>query len=370
MPTANPQVAPAASRRARLGSAGGRGTDPTATSVARMRCDATMHRRLTVVLLAAAASLALLAALPAGAGAQSGGSRFPTVLLSAKTTQGRFQGSFVIRRFRVRAPGLAVFGRLNGRLARPAVPEHAARPQHRPFSFTIALARVPSPSCARIAINFAPRIAPLVGLAATFGPRTLVLRPRRGTGPSTGEFLCGVSAAVAVECAADGDGAPAQRPPSPVRVMARCVVIAVLAVAVAAAVAAPRASAQVTAPSPVPSSRDGAGGRYLLDGPWLLRVDRRDRGAGRHWERRRSTAGWTPITVPNAWNANDRSPSGFIGAPAWYRKDFRLPSRARGLDWRVHFDVGELPRDGLAERQADRSPRGRVHRVHPSAGRI
>jgi beta-glucuronidase len=122
--------------------------------------------------------------------------------------------------------------------------------------------------------------------------------------------------------------------------MSRRPVIAVLAVVVAAtaAVAAPSASAQVTAPSPVPASRDGAGGRYLLDGPWLLRVDRRDRGAGQHWERRRSTAGWIPITVPNAWNANDRTPSGFIGAPAWYRKDFRLPSRARSLDWRVHFD--------------------------------
>ena len=197
MPTANPRVAPAASRRARLGSVGGRGTDPTATSVARMRCDATMHRPLTILLLAAAASLALLAALPAGAGAQSGGSRFPTVLLSAKTTQGRFQGSFVIRRFRVRAPGLAVFGRLNGRLRDRRYPS-AQRVRNSPFSFTVALAPVPSPSCARIAINFAPRIAPLVGLAAAFGPRTLVLRPRRGTGSSTGELLCGVSAAVAV----------------------------------------------------------------------------------------------------------------------------------------------------------------------------
>ena len=120
--------------------------------------------------------------------------------------------------------------------------------------------------------------------------------------------------------------------------MAYRLVIAVIAVGVAAAVAAPGASAQVTTPSRVPSTRDGAGGRYLLDGPWLLRVDRRDRGAGRHWERRRSTAGWAPVTVPNAWNANDQSPSGFIGAPAWYRKDFRLPSRARSLDWRVHFD--------------------------------
>jgi beta-glucuronidase len=114
--------------------------------------------------------------------------------------------------------------------------------------------------------------------------------------------------------------------------------LALLAVAAAATIAAPAASARVTAPNPNPVTHDGPSGRYMLDGTWLLRVDRRDRGAGGHWERRRSTAGWTPVTIPNAWNANDRSPSGFIGAPAWYRRDFRLPSRARGLAWRLRFD--------------------------------
>jgi beta-glucuronidase len=114
--------------------------------------------------------------------------------------------------------------------------------------------------------------------------------------------------------------------------------LAFLFAAAAAAIAAPAASAQTTAPNPHPVTHDGPTGRFMLDGPWLLRVDRRDRGAGQHWERRRSTAGWTPVTIPNAWNATDRSESGFIGAPAWYRKDFRLPSRARGLDWRLRFD--------------------------------
>jgi beta-glucuronidase len=114
--------------------------------------------------------------------------------------------------------------------------------------------------------------------------------------------------------------------------------LALVAVVAAAAIAAPAASAQVTAPNPHPVTRDGPTGRFMLDGPWLLRVDRRDRGAGQHWERRRSTAGWTPVTIPNAWNANDRSEAGFIGAPAWYRKDFRLPSRARGLQWSLRFD--------------------------------
>jgi hypothetical protein len=154
-----------------------------------------MHRRLIAITIALA-SLALLVA-PGAADAQSGGSRFPTVLLSAKTAGGRFQGSFAIRRFRVRGPGLAVFGRLNGTLRDRRYPT-AQRVRNRAFSFDVAAARVPrSSSCARLAIVFAARTAPLVGLAATFAPRTLILRPRRGTGPSTGELLCGASAAVA-----------------------------------------------------------------------------------------------------------------------------------------------------------------------------
>src|SRR3954453_16518308 len=114
---------------------------------------------------------------------------------------------------------------------------------------------------------------------------------------------------------------------------------ALICSAIVAAVAAPVASAQqAAAPDPHPVTQDGPSGRYMLNGPWLLRVDRSDRGAGQHWERRRSTAGWTAVTVPNAWNANDRTSSGFIGAPAWYRRDFRLPSGAKGLDWLVRFD--------------------------------
>jgi hypothetical protein len=141
-------------------------------------------------------SLALVAA-PAAASAQAAGSRFPTVNLSAKTTGGRFQGSFVIRRFRVRATGLAAFGRLNGILRDRRYPR-AQRVRNRTFSFDVAPARVPgATSCQRLAIVFAARTTPLVGLAATFGPRTLVLRPLRGTGASTGELLCAASTAVA-----------------------------------------------------------------------------------------------------------------------------------------------------------------------------
>lgn len=153
-----------------------------------------MNRRplLIVALLCAG-----LLAAPAGASAQSGGSRFPTVRLSAKTAEGRFQGRFDVRRFRVRGPGLAVFGRLNGTLRDRRYPT-TQRIRNATFSFDVAAARVPgATSCARLAIVFGARTAPVAGLAATFGQRVLVLRPRRGTGPSTAEVLCAASAAVA-----------------------------------------------------------------------------------------------------------------------------------------------------------------------------
>ena len=154
-----------------------------------------MLRRLSLV---AILSTALLAAAPAGAGAQVGGGSFPTVFLSAKTSDGRFKGRFDIRRFRLRGPGLAVFGRLSGTVRDRRYPA-TQRLRRSPFMFDVALAPVPgATSCARLAIVLAGRTAPLVGLPATFAPRTLVLRPRRGNGPATAELLCGASAAVAI----------------------------------------------------------------------------------------------------------------------------------------------------------------------------
>jgi hypothetical protein len=165
-----------------------------ATLPGAVRSQRPMQRRL---LLAAIASLTLLAAAPAGASAQSGGGAFPTVFLSAKTAAGRFQGTFEIRRFRVRGTGLAAFGRLRGTLRDRRYP-NPQRVRNAPFSFDVAAGRpAGASSCARVTISFAGRTAPLVGLAATFAPRTLVLRPRRGTGRSTGELLCGTSSAVA-----------------------------------------------------------------------------------------------------------------------------------------------------------------------------
>lgn len=158
-----------------------------------------MNRRLLVIVALVCLGLA---SAPAGATAQSGGSRFPTVLLTAKTAQGRFQGRFDVRRFRVRGAGLAVFGRLNGTLRDRRYPT-VQRIRNAAFSFDVAAARVPGAStCARVAIVFGARTAPIAGLAATFAQRVLVLRPRRGAGPSIGEVLCATSAAAAANAPA------------------------------------------------------------------------------------------------------------------------------------------------------------------------
>ena len=110
----------------------------------------------------------------------------------------------------------------------------------------------------------------------------------------------------------------------------------------AAAVAAGVVSPQATAASLVPLERalynDGPTGRFLLDGTWLLRRDPSDVGVRQHWERRRGSAGWAPVTVPNAWNAGDTSMASYVGEPVWYRKAFRLPSSAAGLTWKLRFE--------------------------------
>jgi hypothetical protein len=153
-----------------------------------------MNPRRSIVIVI---SVVLLAVAPATARAQAGGASFPTVFLTARTADGGFNGRFEIRRFRVRGPGLVVVGRLNGRLRDRRYPS-VQRLRNRTFSFAVTLARVNgAATCARLAVVLAGRTAPLFGLAATFAPRTLILRPRRRSGPSTGELLCGASAAVA-----------------------------------------------------------------------------------------------------------------------------------------------------------------------------
>jgi len=75
--------------------------------------------------------------------------------------------------------------------------------------------------------------------------------------------------------------------------------------------------------------RDGQTGRYLLGGAWLYRADLGDVGVTEGWWRNlAATDGWSPATIPNAYNAGDFSTTSAQGYVGWYRKDFALPSGA------------------------------------------
>ena len=75
--------------------------------------------------------------------------------------------------------------------------------------------------------------------------------------------------------------------------------------------------------------RDGQSGRYLLGGTWLYRADLNDVGfAQGWWNNIAATDGWTPVSVPNAYNAGDFSTLSETGYVGWYRRDFTLPAHA------------------------------------------
>jgi beta-glucuronidase len=74
---------------------------------------------------------------------------------------------------------------------------------------------------------------------------------------------------------------------------------------------------------------DGQTGRYLLGGTWLYRADRAADGLGQGWWRdRAATDGWSPVMVPNSYNAGDLTSSSMTGYVGWYRRDFTVPAGA------------------------------------------
>ncbi len=125
--------------------------------------------------------------------------------------------------------------------------------------------------------------------------------------------------------------------------------LAVLAALALGSAGAARAQGPVyaaTPPTPGALYRDGQSGRYLLGGSWLYRPDLSNVGVSQGWwENVTSTDGWSPVTVPNSYNAGDFSSTSMSGYVGWYRRDFTLPSRAfasyvRASDrhWIIRFE--------------------------------
>jgi beta-galactosidase/beta-glucuronidase len=105
------------------------------------------------------------------------------------------------------------------------------------------------------------------------------------------------------------------------------------------ALALPGASqAAVDTPKPKVLYHDGHTGRYLMDGTWYFRADPLDQGLAQGLERRSSLTGWTPVSVPNAWNATDLSDASQRGGVGWYRTDFRAPRASRSVSWVIRFE--------------------------------
>jgi Glycosyl hydrolases family 2, TIM barrel domain/Glycosyl hydrolases family 2, sugar binding domain/Glycosyl hydrolases family 2 len=125
----------------------------------------------------------------------------------------------------------------------------------------------------------------------------------------------------------------------------RCLLLSLLAV-LALSASAPIATAQSPAANAAQADgllaktlyKGGASGRYLMGGQWYYRADPTGNGAVSEFAGGTATAGWTPVTVPNAWNAKDYSDASFAGGVGWYRKSFHLPSAKKALSWVVRFE--------------------------------
>src|SRR6202020_2787533 len=91
---------------------------------------------------------------------------------------------------------------------------------------------------------------------------------------------------------------------------------------------------------------DGQDDRWLLGGQWLYEADPGNVGVQDGWWRGVSgTAGWSPVTVPNSYNAGNLSAASMAVSVGWYRRDFTLPSSAfaryvpsRFRSWIVRFE--------------------------------
>lgn len=111
------------------------------------------------------------------------------------------------------------------------------------------------------------------------------------------------------------------------------------ALALAQGVEAPEVP-ELTGERPTPETlyEDGHGARYLMGGDWYFRLDPGDGGEIFGFHLNPSLDGWTPVTIPNAWNATDLSDDSQRGSVGWYRRDFRLPRSGGIYRWKLRFE--------------------------------
>jgi beta-glucuronidase len=113
-----------------------------------------------------------------------------------------------------------------------------------------------------------------------------------------------------------------------------------------ASAAARVASYTATPPTYGALYQDGQNDRWLLGGTWLARADPSNAGITAGWWRNvGGTAGWSPVAVPNSFNAGDLSTASMNGSVEWYRRDFTVPRKAFASDvpasfrsWIIRFE--------------------------------
>ena len=109
--------------------------------------------------------------------------------------------------------------------------------------------------------------------------------------------------------------------------------------------------------------RDGPSGRYLLDGVWYHARDPGRPGPEALQRQETGTAGWQHTTVPSAANAGDFSDAELHGNRALVPQGLPAARALGGIQVGAALRVGQLPRAGVAERQAAGLARRRLPAV-------
>lgn len=84
--------------------------------------------------------------------------------------------------------------------------------------------------------------------------------------------------------------------------------------------------------------RDGPSGRYLLVSGWTARADPKDAGLAGGWQKPGVVAGFTPVRVPDAFNARGLTARAFRSGVEWYRVRFTPPRVAGTTGWNLRFE--------------------------------